>query len=226
MDALSTVGYKLRKSIWEHLKSRSQAIQTAIDKYNALADQMAPRAPQILWKDAIDTAFIADFDILRNRYSVRSTAPPNELWMQPGNREVMNKYFKILRAREELERCNVEIARLRAWIYHEEDQYLTALEKAAEKDLHAVFIGLELGTDFAARTRTNRHHHQILNRIEALAEFSGVRGAGRPPDRIVTDEDEIDKSLGDDEDGLGGATDDEEWEDCLEVTEVLERHMD
>lgn len=134
----------------------------------------------------------------------------------------MNKHFKILRAHEELGRCNVEIARLRAWLYHEDEEYLKSMEKASKRDLRDTLIGLEVADDYFTRDRTNEQHHRILNRIEGLEGFTGIKGAGRPRDMIVPDEAEVEKDLEVDEDGLGGGVDVGEWEDCVGITDVLE----
>ena len=103
-------GYKMRTSIWKALKRRSNTICSAISRYNQLASQMNPPAPALDWKNVVNYAFVSEFDILRHAYSrVDITSCP---WILPANREIASRHFKVLRAREELHRLNIEIRRL------------------------------------------------------------------------------------------------------------------
>ncbi|KAF7964652.1 hypothetical protein HWV62_4415, partial [Athelia sp. TMB] len=55
---LSGLGYKLRESIWRALKVRSKAIQSTLDRYNAVAPLMRPPAPTLEWKQIMDYVFV------------------------------------------------------------------------------------------------------------------------------------------------------------------------
>ncbi|KZT26423.1 hypothetical protein NEOLEDRAFT_1198259 [Neolentinus lepideus HHB14362 ss-1] len=97
---MAGMGYKMRMSIGKALKARGKAIWTALKKYNTLASSMNPPAPILQWKDLVSYSFVAEFDLLKHSYSMRDvTSSP---WTVPANREVMSKYFKILRAKEEV----------------------------------------------------------------------------------------------------------------------------
>ncbi|KAG6875347.1 hypothetical protein C0992_004219, partial [Termitomyces sp. T32_za158] len=50
---MSQTGYKLRKHIGKALKARSQAIKSALDRYNAAADQMSPPRPSLAWEQVV-----------------------------------------------------------------------------------------------------------------------------------------------------------------------------
>ncbi|KZP05529.1 hypothetical protein FIBSPDRAFT_673874, partial [Athelia psychrophila] len=63
---MSQTGYKMRKHISKALQSRSQAICTALERYNTAARALSPPRQQLEWSDVVDYAFLADFDILRD----------------------------------------------------------------------------------------------------------------------------------------------------------------
>lgn len=101
-------GYKLRKHISKALQARSQAIRSSLERYNDAAAKMVPPRRQLSWNQVIEYAFLADFDLLRDsRQDVRSKP-----WAQPQSRLLMDQYFKIQRAREEIQRLNIEIKRI------------------------------------------------------------------------------------------------------------------
>ncbi|THU84381.1 hypothetical protein K435DRAFT_589530, partial [Dendrothele bispora CBS 962.96] len=102
---MSGTGYKLRKHMGQALKSRSQAIRTALDQYNAAAASLKPPKPALTWEQIVECTFLSDFDLLRDtREDIRERP-----WSRPRERKAMDRYFKILRAREEIKRLNVEI---------------------------------------------------------------------------------------------------------------------
>jgi hypothetical protein len=56
----------------------------------------------------METTTLAEFDLLRDsRQDIWQ-----QLWTQPSRHEAMNLYFGIKRAREEIQRLNIEIWRL------------------------------------------------------------------------------------------------------------------
>ncbi|KAG6821969.1 hypothetical protein H0H92_015871, partial [Tricholoma furcatifolium] len=63
---MSQTGYKLRKHIGKALKARSQAIRSALDRYNDAATLMSPPRASLSWNEIIEYAFLADFDLLRD----------------------------------------------------------------------------------------------------------------------------------------------------------------
>jgi hypothetical protein len=95
----------MRKHITKALQARSKAVRAAIDRYNDAAVALTPPMPRITWEQVVEYAFLADFDILRDtRAEVQA-----KTWTRPAYRLAMDRYFKILRAREEIKRLNVEI---------------------------------------------------------------------------------------------------------------------
>ena len=96
-------GYKLREKIGKALKTRVDAIRTVLNEYNCCASKL--RCPALSWNEVMDMITLAKFDLLREtREDIRQFP-----WAQPVNRQVMNLYFNVQRAREEIERLNVKI---------------------------------------------------------------------------------------------------------------------
>jgi hypothetical protein len=106
------LGYKLWKHIAKALQTRSQAIRTAIDKYNEAALDIDPPRPMLQWDNVIEYGFLAEFDFLREtRQDIRSKP-----WATPAGRFAMDLHFKILRAHEEIDRLDIEIRRFVTFI--------------------------------------------------------------------------------------------------------------
>ena len=51
-------GYKLRKHIAKALSAWSQAIRTALDRYNDAAAAMKPKKPLLSWENVVEYAFL------------------------------------------------------------------------------------------------------------------------------------------------------------------------
>ncbi|KAJ7795486.1 hypothetical protein B0H14DRAFT_2620904 [Mycena olivaceomarginata] len=126
----SQTGYKMRKHIAKALQARSKAVKNAIENYNAAAALLDPPMPHLTWEQVVEYAFLADFDILRDTHAEVQSRP----WTRPAYRLAMDSYFKILRAREEIKRLNVEIPRVVTWI---RDEYKTLRRKEQELSVEA-----------------------------------------------------------------------------------------
>ncbi|KAJ7156363.1 hypothetical protein C8R46DRAFT_1226584 [Mycena filopes] len=122
---LSQTGYKLRKHIAKALQARSQAIRNALKTYNAATASIVPQGRKLSWDEVVEYAFLADFDLLRDPETFGQVKP----WSTPAARILLDKYFKIERAREEIQRCNIEIRRL---ITHIRDEREFLIRKEAE----------------------------------------------------------------------------------------------
>jgi hypothetical protein len=109
----------MRKHISKALQSRSQAIRSALDRYNAAARLLPTPRRQLDWKEVVEYAFLANFDLLHDVRQDISDRP----WATPAGRLAMDLYFKIERAREEITRLNVEICRVATYIC-DEDHFL------------------------------------------------------------------------------------------------------
>ena len=89
-------------------------------------------------------------------------------WSIPANREIANKYFKVVRAHEEIHRLNIEIRRLDAWITHENQVMKSAADNATDPHIAA-----ELNRCYAERRRVNNIHHIRILSIYKLEGYSG-----------------------------------------------------
>ena len=147
-------GYKLREKISKSLRSRADAIQSALKRYNEAAALMVPPRPLLSWESVIAAVNLADFDLLRStRQDIRKLE-----WAQPANREGMVMYFKIKRAKEEIIRLNVEIRRLLTFIYDDHVDHYRAIHANLITDPTLAF---ELSTRSEYR---NRIHEVIVYR--------------------------------------------------------------
>ena len=120
----------MRKHISKAIAKRSSAIHTALEKYNELAPLQNPPRPTLQFSDVASYSWLSDFDLLKFSRTDILQKP----WSVPANREVANKYFKVLRAHEEIYRLNIEVRRLDAWITHEDQVIKSAIDTTT--DLH------------------------------------------------------------------------------------------
>lgn len=123
------------------------------------------------WKDIADYSFLGEFDLLRySRTDIREAD-----WTKPAYREATTKHFKLLRAREEVSRLNIEIRRLCTFIHDEETDTLKVIEDLQSSN---PLLASELQRQWRSRSAINMFHIFRLNQIEAISGFSGVHGIG------------------------------------------------
>jgi hypothetical protein len=198
----------MRKHIAKALKSRSEAIKTAINRFNTASSRLQPPGPTITWEEAVDYTFLAEFDLLRDARNDIREKP----WAQPAGRLAMDRYFKTQRAREEIIRLNVEIRRLLTYICDEESELR---QKELELASSSPALSFQIARYRQDRERFNKRHIQQITKLAKLPGFSGdlstgvpVNGCGvRRTSSAVTDaermevdpEDEVEES--EDEDG-------------------------
>lgn len=72
----------------------------------------------------MEYAFLSDFDLLRDT-RINVTERP---WANPTSRMLMDRYFKLERAREEIQRLNIEIPRVITYM-RDEHEYLARKER-------------------------------------------------------------------------------------------------
>ncbi|KAJ7027673.1 hypothetical protein C8F04DRAFT_964922 [Mycena alexandri] len=160
---LSQTGYKLRKHIAKALQVRSQAIRNALKTYNNSAKSIVPPGRQLSWSEVIEYAFLADFDLLRKPAELGEVRP----WATPVARLLLDKYFKIERAREEIKRCNIEIRRV---ITHIRDE--KAFLASKEIELQESDPGLAWCIR-KYRFQRERYDSVHMQRFEGLAKKAG-----------------------------------------------------
>ena len=169
---VSRVGYKLRVHIAKHLQSRSETIRTAINAYNTTAKSLKPARATLDYKKVIKLTFLNEFDILRGSRTDVLGKP----WANPANRLRLDQYYRVLHAKEEIRRLNVEIRRLHTWIRDEAVEYQIAIERT--KVSGDIPLSLELLRCSLSQLRVNSRISISLQMTENLDGFNGVRGPG------------------------------------------------
>ncbi|KAJ7716706.1 hypothetical protein B0H16DRAFT_1338682 [Mycena metata] len=165
---LSQTGYKLRKHIAKALQVRSQAIRNALKSYNTAAKSMVPPARQLRWDEVIEYAFLSDFDLLRKLAELSEVRP----WASPTARVLLDKYFKIQRAQEEIQWCNIEIRRVITSI-RDEKIFLMAKEDEVRQSNPGLAWCIQ-----RYRFRRERYNLTHMQRFQDLAKKAGERFTG------------------------------------------------
>ncbi|KAJ7710377.1 hypothetical protein B0H17DRAFT_914823, partial [Mycena rosella] len=122
---MSQTGYKLRKHIAKALQVRSKTIRAALACYNLAAGSLTPKHQKLTWAEVMEYAFLSDFDILQDPTGNATLRD----WATQGGRQLMDSFFRIERAKEEIPRLNIEIRRL---VTHIRDERIFLLAKEAE----------------------------------------------------------------------------------------------
>ncbi|KAF7351475.1 hypothetical protein MSAN_01579700 [Mycena sanguinolenta] len=162
--------YKMRRHIAKALQARSKAIRNAIDRYNTVAEEMDPPKPTLSWEEVVNYGFLAEFDILRDTGDSIRSRP----WTRRSYRVAMDRYFKILRAKEEIQRLNIEIKRVVTWI--EDEDWFLRRKEAEYKDLNPP-LAVQISRYRQRRARSDYNHMQ---RFWALAKTPGFTGSVVP----------------------------------------------
>ncbi|TDL14847.1 hypothetical protein BD410DRAFT_701546, partial [Rickenella mellea] len=158
---ISGTGYKLRTHISRALKTRSNTIRKALDKYNKLAVEVQPPRPTLSFKEVVSYTFLAEFDLLRDaRQDVRERP-----WSKPVYREAMERWYKLQCARDEIDRLNIEVQRLATHLRDEELDYESAIRTLSTAD-HGLATELRLLWDLCKSV--NHIHRRRLFQIAAL----------------------------------------------------------
>ncbi|KAJ6470196.1 hypothetical protein C8R47DRAFT_988867 [Mycena vitilis] len=178
---MSGTGYKMRKHFAKALQARSRTIKTAIEQYNTAAGALEePREP-LSWEEVVEYTFLSDFDLLRlSRHDIRS-----EGWAQPGGREAMDQYFKLLRADEEIERLNIEIRRLITYMRDEEVFLLR--QETCVLATHGPALAHQVALYRMQQGRFNDGHRHRLLALSKVPGFSGsiIPGVAVNKERLV-----------------------------------------
>ena len=120
---------------------------------------------------------LAEFDLLRDaRTDIR-----REPWADRKNREAMNMYFGVKRAREEVQRLNVEIPRLLTFMLDEHNDYYLAISRHLLTDQT---LAHELSLRWTFRDRINAKIASRLQQTASLRGFSGKLESGRRCGRV------------------------------------------
>lgn len=107
----------MRKHIGKALQTRSAAIKTALQRYNAAALALDPPCETLKAEDVVEYAFLSDFDLLRDTHQDIHERP----WSTAMGRIAMDQHFNLLRAPEKIVRIVTHLRDKSAYLqYHEE----------------------------------------------------------------------------------------------------------
>ncbi|KAJ3522209.1 hypothetical protein NM688_g8906 [Phlebia brevispora] len=169
---ISGTGYKMRTQLAKSLQSRCRAIRNAVDRYNKLAATL--NKPRVDWQKISHYSFLQEFALLNEtREDILSCK-----WTELHIRKAMQQYRHIKRAREEIQRCNVEVRRLHTWILDEAEDMEHTLDELRKTS--SPLYGI-LQDQWTLRRRTNA---RLLAQINALYDLPGFSGTPSPGCRI------------------------------------------
>lgn len=175
---MSQTGYKLRRHIAKALSARSQAIRTSLERYNIAAAALTPPRSALSWDNVVEYAFLADFDLLRETREDIRLRP----WAKPAARVAMDSFFKLERAREEIQRLNIEIRRVLTHMRDEDKflRYKDSVTRLTDPSLaHQIYIHrMEKG-------RFMEIHRKRFSKLLRLPGFTGDLSYGVSIDRTL-----------------------------------------
>lgn len=146
-----------------HLKSRSEAIRAAIKTYNDAAKPTNRGA--LNPDDVLQYSYIGQFDVLKDTRNSITEKP----WAVPSNRIARDAWFKSERAKEEILRAEVEVARLRSWLEKEETLYCERIKSIADSDTD---LAGELARRQCRLKQAHRRIRQDLDRIHGIPSYT------------------------------------------------------
>jgi hypothetical protein len=195
----------MRVQIAKHLKTRSRTIRSALDTYNKAAKALNPPRQTIKHSELMDMAFLSQFDLLC--YSRRGADLRGKPWADPATRILTDKYFELLRAKEEIVRLNIEWRRMKTWLVDERALYIRAIKSLRASGDHL------LADTVQQRWKEVQGMHQVishwLERTQELSKFSGdsSRGCAVNPEKVNPElQSTIADTTGEVDDDLNAAT--------------------
>ncbi|KAF8338602.1 hypothetical protein F5887DRAFT_920026 [Amanita rubescens] len=162
-------GYNLRKHISQALQTRSNAIRTAVNNYNIVAKSF--KRLELKWEDVVAYAFLSEFDLLRDSRSDIRKKP----WASPAARQLLDQYFKIRRAREEITRLDIEIRRVVTYMKDEKHFLIHMQQKLAGTQPH---LAHQIKLYRHERGRFDEVHIKRFVKLALQNGFTGTVKAG------------------------------------------------
>jgi hypothetical protein len=144
-----------------------------VNTLNKAAHELNPPHEQIRYSNVMDMAFLSQFELLQHSRSGHDIR--KEPWADPATRVLTDKYYELLRAKEEITRLNVEWCRVRSWLVDEKHLYKVINLLASQSD------SLLLGAVQCRWTQVKQTHQLIrywLYRTQRLPSFSGDLSQG------------------------------------------------
>ncbi|KAJ7087535.1 hypothetical protein B0H15DRAFT_781217, partial [Mycena belliarum] len=182
LTKLSMSAYKMREKIGKALKTRADAIHRALVDYNTAATSLTPPRDPLTWAQVLLNVSLADFDLLRDTRTDIRKLP----WANPARREAAALYFGIKRAKEEIQRLDVEIKRLITFMIDEHVDYYRAIASRMFTDPQ---MARQLSQRYQYAARINQSVVERLVKASKLPGFSGNlfpgKRLGRDPDLSI-----------------------------------------
>ena len=159
-------GYKARTHLAKSLQTRCKAIRSATEAYNRAARALEPPCQALDWTQVSRYSFLKEFTLLQNtRHDINNTP-----WVNPVICKTIKRFFRVCRAHEEIQQCNIEIRRLFTSIHDEEQQHSNILK---------VLIGQKspiFGAVNEYCLRRRRVNALLLGQIQQVFNIGGFTG--------------------------------------------------
>ncbi|KIY64702.1 hypothetical protein CYLTODRAFT_456946 [Cylindrobasidium torrendii FP15055 ss-10] len=182
---LANIAYKVRTHMCKALMSRQKAIRTLIEQVNRLAPDLGVK--KLSFADVTHYEFLDQVHILIDPNLAKERS--NAKWAQPVMRNIMRRWQRINRAKEEIVRCNIGVRRLHTHIQDEEKFFDTVLEGLTAKS------SAVLGPTTEYITRRRRTNFALLLRIQQIYTLDGFTGIPTPGQRKGKSADSADINL-------------------------------
>lgn len=153
------------------IKRREKAIHAALRRYNTAALALMPPRPTLKFSELTEHTYLANFDFLK--HSERGALDAD--WSRPVNRCCVAACQKIQRAKEEIDRLNVEICRVRTYIRDKEAFLSGHYERLRSSN---PVLARTLLTCLELTIQANQRISQDLDSISALKGFTGQTNCG------------------------------------------------
>jgi hypothetical protein len=163
----------MRVQLAKKLKNRSKAIRRAVFRYNEAALALSPPRRTVNWEEISHFSFLQDFSLLRIMDPTLLEKP----WATAPTRHAMRQHQRIIRAKEEITRCNVESRRLHTSIL-DEARDLHHRMKLLKSSGEAPELISAVSDFIAHRKLLNTHNLQKIGALLSHPGFTGHTKAG------------------------------------------------
>jgi len=126
---------------------------------------------KLKWEDVVTYAFLSEFDLLRDSRSDIRKKP----WAAPAARQLLDQYFKIQCAHEEITRLNIEIRRVVTYMKDKKHFLIRMQEKLVDTQPH---LAHQVKLDQDERGQFNEVHIKCFVKLALQKGFTGTVKAG------------------------------------------------
>jgi hypothetical protein len=141
---------------------------------------MNPPRSALTWNDVVNMATLAEFDLLQDvKNSILS-----ETWADPDVREAMSFHFRLKRAREEIQRLNIEIQRQTTYM---QDEYLLYLRTVRRLQAEDPNLSAYINKEATYRSTMFSNVTYYILKTSQLLNFSGTIQPGRRKGSLQAD---------------------------------------